>query len=354
MNDTTASTKTKSDCTKRPSQKLYVPKHLRTNAIDTNSNHNNENTKESNNSLNESISKMNFDDPSIIGYLSSSSNQSSSSSSSSSNESQSQPTKSLDENQLIESLQSLNLSSNNNHDLNNDSNSKSLSSSSKTTESNTKLADNDNENEWFSLYDETGESLENKVIPISKHKVKSSELETTSEKKIDYFQFETINNASNDQEETLNDEQYGHVIEIYDFPVSFKNENIYNAFKEHIGHQNFDIKWVDDVHCLGIFSSASEANSALRLANGLLKTRPLCKSGPEARAKAQRLLNTLKPYKARPQTTSFVATRLIGASLGINNLLSKEKLKIEKTKLDNARSKHKKEKELKDAIWQGQ
>lgn len=287
----------KSDSSKRPSQKLYVPKHMR------NSTGNGElQPKTPDESLNTSINKMNFDDPSIVGYIKSPS----------------------DENSLVNSLQSLNISSN--------------SKKCQINEMKSHSPDNDNENEWFNLYDETGESKSNNEISIP--------LRSNKDDKIDYLKFEPIEN--------LNDEEYGHVIEIYDFPISFKNENIYNAFKEEIGHQNFDIKWVDDNHCLGIFSSTTEAANVLKMNHGLLKTRPLSKSGDESRAKAQRLVNTLKPYKARPQTTSFVATRLIGASLGINNLISKEKLKVEKSKLDNARTKHKKEKELKESIWQGQ
>ena len=47
----------------------------------------------------------------------------------------------------------------------------------------------------------------------------------------------------------------------------------------------------------------------------------------------------MKPYKPRPQTSSLVAGRLISASLGINNLLSKEKIAVERKKIVEAKSK---------------
>ena len=59
---------------KRPSQKLYVPKHMRnSNANGGGVNGNSAEVLHSNGdaSLNNSINKMNFDDPSIVGYVTS-------------------------------------------------------------------------------------------------------------------------------------------------------------------------------------------------------------------------------------------------------------------------------------------
>jgi len=47
-------------------------------------------------------------------------------------------------------------------------------------------------------------------------------------KVIDYLKFEP-NNVE------INDEEYGHILEIYEFPIEFKNENIFSALKEIIG-----------------------------------------------------------------------------------------------------------------------
>jgi hypothetical protein len=321
---------------KRPSQKLYVPKHLRNINGGFNANAA-EVLMNGDAALNNSKNKMIFDDPSIVGYVSSNSL------SYSNNKIESE---SLDENLLINSLQTLSITSNNN-DNNNNSNKSQINENDSINQHHSMSENTENENDWYNLYDDSGECInagevKTKLgIPLRINKKQTDETNR-------------INYLPVTLDVTITDEEYGHVIEIYDFPILFKNENIYSAFKEQIGHQNFDIKWVDDNHCLGIFSSSKEALNALQLNNSIIKTRPLSKSGPEARSKAQRLLNTLKPYKARPQTTSFVATRLIGASLGINNLISKEKLRVEKSKLENARTKHKKDKELKEAIWNGQ
>lgn len=325
---------------KRPSQKLYVPKHLRNSnggSVHSPAEQLAHHSNGTDTALNNSINKMNFDDPSIVGYVTSGSL-----STNFRNESSS------DENSLINSLKTLTITSNSSNQSQINENDSSIQPQQR----HSSTENVENENDWYNLYDDSGECLnactevQTKLgIPLRK---KQQPDEQTN--KIDYFQFEPVTV----EDVTINDEEHGHVIEIYDFPVQFKNEHIYGAFKEQIGHQNFDIKWVDDIHCLGIFSSTAEASTALQLNNSLLKTRPLSKSGPEARSKAQRLLNTLKPYKARPQTTSFVASRLIGASLGLNNLISKEKLRVEKSKLDSARTKQKKDKELKEAIWNGQ
>jgi hypothetical protein len=102
-------------------------------------------------------------------------------------------------------------------------------------------------------------------------------------------------------------------------------------------HTNFSIKWVDDTHCLGVFSNTQEANEALRINNVLLKTRSIVYATEESKQKAQKCVKHLKPYKARPETTSFVASKLIGHSLGLGNLLSKNKAVEEKKKLQDAR-----------------
>jgi hypothetical protein len=87
--------------------------------------------------------------------------------------------------------------------------------------------------------------------------------------------------------------------------------------------------------------------------NPFMKTRPLSKATAESKRRAQRLVSSLRPYKPRPQTTSFVASRLIGASLGLNSLIPKEKLKLERKKIDNARDTKKRDREIREAVWEG-
>jgi hypothetical protein len=226
------------------------------------------------------------------------------------------------------------------------------------------------EGDWFDMYDDLNKCLNEAIstnrsshLATNNHKAAELFLESKEEKneerqcqqseskKIDYYKWE----PQTQLEDLENSEEYAHIIEIYDFPSEFKNEHIFNAFKELIGNQEFDLKWVDDTHCLGVFSSASVATTALNSNNNniFLKTRPLAKATIESKKKAQRIVNYLRPYKPRPQTTSFVASKLIGASLGLNNLIPKEKLKLEKNKLDNARSQKHRDKEIREAVWNG-
>jgi hypothetical protein len=73
--------------------------------------------------------------------------------------------------------------------------------------------------------------------------------------------------------------------------------------------------------------------------NMLLKVRSIQQATSESKRIAKRRIDQLKPYKPRPQTSSLVASNLISASLGMRNLLSKEKIATERQKLASARGK---------------
>ena len=83
------------------------------------------------------------------------------------------------------------------------------------------------------------------------------------------------------------------------------------------------------------------ASRALKIENALVKVRRLSDASTASKELAKKRIVHLKPYKARPQTSSLVASKLIGASLGIRhtNLMSKERVALEKEKLINARGK---------------
>lgn len=264
---------------------------------------------------------------------------------------------------------------------------KSECSNNSNSNSNSKEEENSG---WEDLYDDSEESMINKLSELSLANKKSTTTcecaaktqskpskSTTSPKsspktqtKIDYLKFEPkkaqqqtdlssgdkkaadeSNENENNEDEFLKPE-YSHIIEIYDFPVSFKNENIMNAFQTEVGNDNFCLKWVDDTHCLGIFSNAAEAQKALKIESKIIKARALNESSEVSKQMAKRKVDYLKPYKQRPQTSSLVANRLIGASLGIR--MPKEKLDIEKNKLKLAKEKNKKDKELKESVWNGE
>lgn len=53
----------------------------------------------------------------------------------------------------------------------------------------------------------------------------------------------------------LSGEEHPHVLECSSFPVEFRTQDLMMLFSQY-KESGFDIKWVDDTHCLVIFSSA--------------------------------------------------------------------------------------------------
>lgn len=53
----------------------------------------------------------------------------------------------------------------------------------------------------------------------------------------------------------LNEEEFPHVLEVSNFPVEFKNQDLLMVFSQY-KESGFDIKWVDDTHALAVFSSS--------------------------------------------------------------------------------------------------
>lgn len=52
----------------------------------------------------------------------------------------------------------------------------------------------------------------------------------------------------------ISNDEYGHVLEIYNFPSEFKSSDLVAVFTP-FKSNGFELKWVDDTHCLGVFSS---------------------------------------------------------------------------------------------------
>ena len=102
------------------------------------------------------------------------------------------------------------------------------------------------EDSWDSLYDDSGECLD----PDLKQQLNDTLGKVKLEKPVnDYCRFQARSEAE------MNEDDYAHVIEIYDFPTSFKTQDIMMVFGQHLT-KGFDIKWVDDSHALGIFSTS--------------------------------------------------------------------------------------------------
>uniref|UniRef100_A0A1A7X9X8 R3H domain and coiled-coil containing 1 n=2 Tax=Iconisemion striatum TaxID=60296 RepID=A0A1A7X9X8_9TELE len=129
-----------------------------------------------------------------------------------------------------------------------------------------------------------------------------------------------INLVHNDysvfEEVLLNSDDFRHVIEIYNFPFIFKTEDLLDAFVEY-SDGGMKIKWVDNTHALGVFSSEAAALHALTISHPLIKTRMLSEGSKKAKGKAMRRAEFIQPVKERPRTDCVVAKRMVTRALGI-------------------------------------
>lgn len=114
----------------------------------------------------------------------------------------------------------------------------------------------------------------------------------------------------------INPDEFRHVIEIYDFPPLFKTDDLLDAFIEY-SDGGMKIKWIDNTHALGVFSSESAAIQALSLCHPLLKTRALAEGSKKAKGKAIRCAEFIQPVKERPKTDCAVAQRMVTRALGL-------------------------------------
>ncbi|XP_078235795.1 R3H and coiled-coil domain-containing protein 1 [Pogona vitticeps] len=117
-------------------------------------------------------------------------------------------------------------------------------------------------------------------------------------------------------EAQINEGDFGHVLEIYDFSPSLKTEHLMEAFAE-FQESGFKLQWVDDTHALGIFSSLAAASQALERSHASLKIRPLIHATRQSKTKALQRPKLLQLAKERPQTDTAVARRLVTRALGL-------------------------------------
>ncbi|XP_020559243.1 R3H and coiled-coil domain-containing protein 1 isoform X2 [Oryzias latipes] len=111
-------------------------------------------------------------------------------------------------------------------------------------------------------------------------------------------------------------DHFHHVIEIYDFPVAFQTQDLLNAFTDY-SSAGMKIKWVDDTHALGVFSSEDAAQRAASIDHPALKARSLSEGSKRAKRTAVKHLEFLQPVKERPKTDSAVARRMVTRALGL-------------------------------------
>ncbi|KAM6432488.1 R3H and coiled-coil domain-containing protein 1 isoform 2-T2 [Liasis olivaceus] len=117
-------------------------------------------------------------------------------------------------------------------------------------------------------------------------------------------------------EAQINEGDFGHVLEIYDFSPSLKTEHLLEAFAD-FQQSGFKLQWVDDTHALGIFSSLAAASQALEQSYTCIKIRPLIHGTRQSKIKALQRPKLLQLAKERPQTDTAVARRLVTRALGL-------------------------------------
>ncbi|XP_063167659.1 R3H and coiled-coil domain-containing protein 1 [Candoia aspera] len=117
-------------------------------------------------------------------------------------------------------------------------------------------------------------------------------------------------------EAQINEGDFGHVLEIYDFSPSLKTEHLLEAFAD-FQESGFKLQWVDDTHALGVFSSLAAASQALEQSYTSIKIRPLIHGTRQSKIKALQRPKLLQLAKERPQTDTAVARRLVTRALGL-------------------------------------
>ncbi|XP_046998088.1 uncharacterized protein LOC124613430 [Schistocerca americana] len=203
---------------------------------------------------------------------------------------------------------------------------------------------NPDECTWEMMFDDNGDCLDPKLIEEITNAVGSVKIEKP---KSDY------NGYQNKPEIILDPgDEFSHVIEIYNFPAAFKTEDLVTIFSPY-KNGGFEIKWVDNTHALGIFSSSFVAAEVLAAEHPFVKTRPLREASHESRMKARRSAEFLQPYKVRPETCAALARRLVTGALGVKVNVTREEREAERRLLREAREKKRLAAKQRDEIWEG-
>uniref|UniRef100_A0A087XNF4 R3H domain and coiled-coil containing 1-like n=1 Tax=Poecilia formosa TaxID=48698 RepID=A0A087XNF4_POEFO len=212
----------------------------------------------------------------------------------------------------------------------------------------------ENEDSWETLFNDEGDCLDPHLLEelaLSEGRKKKSK----QEPRFDYYNMD----MDDEDEIDLTEDELSHIVEIYDFPTEFKMEDLLRLFQCY-QQRGFDIKWIDDSHALGLFSSPVAAREALRTKHPLMKLRPLSKSSNATKAKARSCSEDyLLPAKERPQTSAALARKLVIGALGVKSNLTKEQREAEKKKLQQAkeclsvRQKAQPRSEQREDAWEG-
>ncbi|XP_013915151.1 PREDICTED: coiled-coil domain-containing protein R3HCC1L [Thamnophis sirtalis] len=204
-------------------------------------------------------------------------------------------------------------------------------------------ADNMADESWDALFNDDGDCLDPQLLEqLSACTLRGTKLQ---EPHFDYYNYSPA-------DQDMSDSELPHVIEIYDFPPEFRTEDLLCVFC-HYQKKGFDIKWIDDTHALGIFSSPITARDALSTKHLMVKTRPLSQATPAARTKARAYAEFLQPAKERPETSAALARRLVTGALGVRSRQSKAEREAERKQLQAARERKLLEAKQKEDAWEG-
>ncbi|XP_061228414.1 coiled-coil domain-containing protein R3HCC1L [Neopsephotus bourkii] len=199
------------------------------------------------------------------------------------------------------------------------------------------------EESWDMLFNDDGDCLDPRLLEELSGGKKRQESQQSP--RFDYYGAEP---AAPD----ISDDELPHVIEIYDFPSDFRTEDLMRVFCSY-QKKGFDIKWVDDTHALGVFSSPITARDALSTKHLMVKTRPLSQGTRASKAKARAYAEFLQPAKERPETSAALARRLVIGALGVRSKQTPAQREAERRKLQEAQERKRLENKQREDAWEG-
>ncbi|XP_037933436.1 coiled-coil domain-containing protein R3HCC1L-like [Teleopsis dalmanni] len=196
------------------------------------------------------------------------------------------------------------------------------------------------EDDWETMFDESGECLDPKILEELTASVGKVKIELP---KMDYNTYLT-------KQTILNEEEFPHVLEVSNFPVEFKNQDLLMLFSQY-KESGFDIKWVDDTHALAVFSSSRIAAEVLSMRHPFVVLKPLAEATAESRLKAKKCATSLQPYRPRPETCAALARRLVTGALGVRLKTAAAERENEKRVLREAKERKLLAAKQRDEAW---
>lgn len=200
---------------------------------------------------------------------------------------------------------------------------------------------NPEEDDWETMYDDNGDCLNPKLMEELTTAVGKVSIEVP---RSDYKLYQS-------KQAALNEEEFPHVLEVSNFPVEFKTQDLMMLFSQY-KESGFDIKWVDDTHALAVFSSSKIAAEVLANGHAFVKLKPLAEATVESRTKARKCSSSLQPYRPRPETCAALARRLVTTALGVRLKTAPEERENEKRVLREAKERKLLAAKQREEIWE--